>query len=60
MFVYGVWWQEIEGPKRALVKLEQKEFLAAMEAALRATSGDVKAALEMIRADIVKQLRQRV
>lgn len=57
-FTYGVWITD-EGPEKgALVKIEEKKFVAALKEAIAiAPGGDVERAVDIIKAQVMAQLR---
>lgn len=59
-FIYGGWWQVIDGPKKAIVKMEQPQFVAALKRALVEKDGDVDEAMAALLREMVRRLRQAV
>jgi hypothetical protein len=58
-FTYGVWITE-DGPgKGALVKIEEQKFIAALKEAIAISpGGDVERAVDIIKAQVMAELRR--
>jgi len=58
-FTYGVWITEDGPEKGSLVKIEEKKFVAALKEAIAiAPDGDVERAVDIIKAQVMAELRR--
>jgi len=60
-FTYGVWVTG-EGPEKgALVKIEEKQFVAALKEAIAISpGGDVERAVDIIKAQVMAEMRREL